>query len=93
MDEAEFIASHETYHRGDLIIYQNGDRYEIGVIKSLREHGAFVTYSNGDTCAMTPYNCMHPITNQLFVKGFVQRMEQLGRETWGLNEDDEDWNK
>ena len=49
---------------GELIIYRNGDRLEIGKIKRLVEGAAFVWYSNGETAAKTPYECMHKLTNR-----------------------------
>ncbi len=58
----------DEYREGELIIYQNGDRYEIGKIKRLTETGAFVWYSEGDTAAKTPYDCMHKITNAHTIK-------------------------
>lgn len=48
---------------GEYIIYVNGDRYELGRIKSLRPDGAFVAYSSGETGAKTPYEFMHKLTN------------------------------
>lgn len=50
-------------HLGDYIVYQNGDSFELGRIKSLRADGAFVAYHSGETCAKTPYNRMHPLRN------------------------------
>lgn len=51
------------FREGQYIIYQNGDRFEIGKIKRLTPTGAFVWYSCGDTAAKTPYDCMHPLLN------------------------------
>lgn len=51
------------YREGELIVYQNGDRFEIGKIKRLTDTGAFVWYSSGDTAAKTPYEVMHKLTN------------------------------
>ena len=48
---------------GELIIYQNGDRYEIGKIKRLCDDGAFVFYHEGSTASKTPYDCMHKLIN------------------------------
>lgn len=48
---------------GELIIYTNGDRYEIGKIKQLYDNCAAVYYSDGDTAARTPYDHMHKLTN------------------------------
>ena len=38
---------------GQLIVYRNGDNFEIGKIKRLTEDGAFVYYSAGETAAKT----------------------------------------
>ena len=48
---------------GELIIYQNGDSYEIGKIKRLCDDGAFVFYHGGSTASKTPYDCMHKLIN------------------------------
>lgn len=58
----------DEYKEGELIIYQNGSRYEIGKIKRLTPTGAFVWYSEGDTAAKTPYDVMHKITNGFTIK-------------------------
>ena len=49
------------FREGDYIIYQNGDRYEIGKIKRITPDGAFVWYHDGDTAAKTPLVCMRKI--------------------------------
>lgn len=51
------------FKEGELILYQNGERFEIGKIKRLTPTGAFVYYSSGDTAAKTPYECMHKLIN------------------------------
>ena len=56
------------FKEGELIIYQNGDRYEIGKIKRITNNGAFVYYSEGDTAAKTPFDCMHKLTNAYTIK-------------------------
>lgn len=53
---------------GQYIIYHNGDRYEIGRIKSIKEDGAFVAYHEGETGAKTPFDLMHPIVNEYCIK-------------------------
>ena len=55
------------FHEGEYIIYQNGDRYEIGKIKRIVSDGAFVWYSDGDTAAKTPFDCMHKIMNEYVI--------------------------
>ena len=52
------------FYEGELIIYQNGDRYEIGKIKQIVSDGAFVYYSCGETAAKTPFDLMHPLVNE-----------------------------
>ena len=54
---------------GDYVIYQNGDRYELGLIKRMRpDGGAFVYYHEGDTAAGTPKECLHEIANAYTIK-------------------------
>lgn len=55
------------FHEGELIIYQNGDRYEIGRIKRITDTGAFVYYSDGDTASKTPFDKMHKLANSYVV--------------------------
>lgn len=61
---------------GELIIYKNGDRFEIGKIKRITEDGAFVWYHEGDTAAKTPFDCMHKLIN-----AYVILKESLGGKT------------
>lgn len=58
----------DEFEVGEYIIYVNGDRYELGRIKSLREDGAFVAYHEGETGAKTPYDLMHKLTNGYTIK-------------------------
>ena len=53
---------------GEFIVYVNGDQYELGRIKSLRERGAFVYYHEGDTASLTPYASMHKLINAYTIK-------------------------
>ena len=53
---------------GQYIVYHNGEKYEIGRIKSLLQNGAFVVYNEGDTGAMTAYELMHPLFNEYCIK-------------------------
>lgn len=53
----------KEFKEGELIIYQNGDRYEIGKIKRIVDDGAFVYYHSGDTASKTPFDCMHKLVN------------------------------
>jgi len=58
----------DEFREGQYIVYGNGDRFEIGRIKSLHADGAFVAYHEGETGAKTPYDCMHPIVNEYAIK-------------------------
>jgi hypothetical protein len=58
----------DTFHVGEYIIYQNGDSYELGRIKSLRPDGAFVAYHSGETGAKTPYDKMLPLMNAYVIE-------------------------
>ena len=58
----------DEYKEGELIIYQNGDSYEIGKIKRLTSTGAFVWYSEGDNAPKTPNEAMHKLINVHAIK-------------------------
>ena len=54
----------ERYEAGEAIIYQNGNSFEIGIVKRVCENGdCFVWYHTGDTAARTPNHCMHKLQN------------------------------
>lgn len=53
---------------GEYIVYQNGERFEIGKIKRVTDDGAFVYYHEGDTAAKTPFDCMHKLVNAYTIK-------------------------
>ena len=57
----------KEFYEGDYIIYQNGDRYEIGKIKRIVSDGAFVWYHNGETALKTPFEQMHKIANDYVI--------------------------
>ena len=56
------------FHEGEYIVYVNGDKCELGRIKSIRPDGAFVAYHSGETGAKTPYDMMHPLVNEFVIK-------------------------
>ena len=68
---------------GEYIIYQNGEKYELGRIKSLCDDGAFVAYHEGETGAKTPYRCMHKLINRYAIKKttlggvFFKKMDEV----------------
>ena len=53
----------KEFYEGDYIVYQNGDRYEIGKIKRIVSDGAFVWYHSGETASKTSFEQMHKIAN------------------------------
>ncbi len=57
----------KDFKEGEYIIYQNGDRYEIGKIKRIVDDGAFVWYHDGETAAKTPFERMHKIANEYVI--------------------------
>ena len=71
---------------GEYIVYVNGDKYEIGRIKSLCDDGAFVAYHEGETGAKTPFDCMHKIVN-----GYAIEQTSLGGEFFKSNGYDCPW--
>lgn len=56
------------FKEGEYIIYVNGDKYELGRVKQVCEDGCFVAYSEGETGAKTPYDCMHKLINRHCIK-------------------------
>ena len=71
----------KNFSIGEYIIYVNGDKYEIGRIKSICEDGAFVAYHEGETGAKTSWEDMHKLINEYCIKettlggGYFGRME------------------
>jgi hypothetical protein len=53
----------DDFKENEMVLYQNGDSFEVGKIKRLCDNGAFVWYHSGDTVAKTPYENMHKIQN------------------------------
>lgn len=73
------------YKAGEFIIYQNGERFQIGKIKRVTDDGAFVFYSEGDTAAKTPFHCMHKIENAYVIKGSSLGGERKARKAKGAD--------
>ena len=53
----------QNFRLGEYVIYQNGDKYELGRITSMTTDGAFVCYNEGETSAKTPYDTIHKLVN------------------------------
>lgn len=65
----------EDFKEGELVIYQNGDSFEVGRIKRLERHAAYVWYHEGQTAAATPYSCLRKIRNAYAIKDTLGRCE------------------
>lgn len=50
---------------GEYIVYVNGDRYELGRIKSITEDSAFVAYHDGETGAKTSFEMVKSSIEEL----------------------------
>lgn len=54
----------EKFLEGDVVLYQNGDCFELGVVKRVCDNGdCFVWYHTGDTAARTPSCYLHKLAN------------------------------
>lgn len=52
------------FREGELFVYTNGDRWELGQVKSrARDDAYYCWYSTGDTAACTPVANMHKLAN------------------------------
>jgi len=60
----------ETFKPGEVVLYQNGDKFELGVVKRLGNmpDTYFVWYHMGDTTACTDVRNLHKITNSYAFK-------------------------
>lgn len=59
------------FEPGELFIYVNGDRYELGKVKRPNNTGGgyFCWYHLGETAANTPTSCMHKLQNAYVIDG------------------------
>ena len=69
------IESKSDIAPGDIIAYQRRDsrHFEIGLVKSVADDGAFVYYTQGDTAAKTPFDCICKIQNQYAFESMLMR--------------------
>ncbi len=59
----------QNFQPGQLVLYRNGDSFELGLVKSIRQDGTpFVYYSEGDTAAATPVENLHRLRNPYVVR-------------------------
>ena len=61
----------DEFEPGELFIYVNGDRYELGKVKRPNNDGTgyFCWYHCGETAANTPTRCMHKLQNAYVIDG------------------------
>ena len=53
------------YKEGEAVIYQNGNHFELGIVKRVCGNDKyFINYHTGDTAAMTHAEHLHKITNR-----------------------------
>lgn len=57
--------SYPKYYVGEVVIYQNGNTFQLGVVKKVNEDSDsyFVNYHTGDTAALTHAQYLHKIEN------------------------------
>ena len=60
----KYEESYPTYKVGEAVIYQNGDRFELGIVKKVcGGDDYFVNYHTGNTAARTNARHLHKISN------------------------------
>lgn len=54
----------ESYQVGEPVIYQNGNKFELGIVKTICGNDEyFINYHTGDTAARTHARNLHKISN------------------------------
>lgn len=66
-DATEAEETHD-FREGELIVYVNGETFQIGEIKRICDDGAFVWYHEGNTASKTPFENMHKLQNAYCIK-------------------------
>lgn len=74
---------------GEAVLYRRrgSEHFEVGVVKSVAEDGAFVWYSSGDTASKTPFDCIVELKNEGCIESLAEKkaaMDAIGR--LGLDE-------
>ncbi|MFV0382347.1 MAG: hypothetical protein ACK5KR_09060 [Breznakia sp.] len=62
--------------KGDWIIYKNGNYYEIGLVKRIKEDKAFAWYHLGGTASCTPFYTI--IYHSAFLDLVMRHLYELG---------------
>lgn len=69
----------QKYKVGEPVIYQNGDVFELGIVKKdCGNDEYFINYHSGDTAARTHARNLHKITNRYAFK--IYRLDLNGNE-------------
>ena len=69
----------EKFEVGEVIIYQNGDSFELGIVKSVCDNDEyFIWYHTGDTASRTNARDLHKVSNAYAFK--VYRLDTEGIE-------------
>lgn len=60
----------KSFEDGELFVYINGDKAEIGKVKrkNNKGNGYFCYYHEGETAANTPLECMYKLVNSYTIK-------------------------
>jgi len=53
----------KDFKEGEYVIYQDGNRYELGKIKRIINGSIFVYYTSGNTASKTSISHLHKLTN------------------------------
>lgn len=61
------------FKEGDLIVYIKPDGCEIGKIKKIRNHEAFIWFHTGDTAALTNLDDCIPIINDYCIEELLKK--------------------
>ena len=73
----------DEFRPGELFVYVNGDRWELGQVKSkARDDAYYCWYSTGDTAACTPVENMRKLANA--GRSHVERAGEDGECEWEL---------
>lgn len=79
IDENGCEPEYPIYKIGEPVLYQNGDRFELGIIKSFcGDNEYFVVYHTGDTAAKTHACHLHKISNNYAFT--ITRLDTNGNE-------------
>lgn len=71
--------NYPLYEVGEPVLYQNGSRFELGIVKTVCGNNEyFINYHTGDTAARTHARHLHKISNLYAFR--IVRLDTDGRE-------------